>query len=66
MFFLREILVHSGQNSENELLKTNWGGWVMIKVKLKPEVLGLGSPDNLCSEILKLIGNCKSSSRCLQ
>ena len=65
MSFLRDTLVHSGQNSENELLKTNWGGWVMVKVNLKPEMLGLGSPDNLSAEISKLIGNCKSSSRCL-
>lgn len=65
MSFLRETLVHSGQNSENELLKTKWGGWVMVKVNLKPEILVLGSPDNLRSEISKWIGNCNSSGRCL-
>lgn len=63
MSFLRETLVHSCQNRENELLKTKQGGWVMVKGNLKPEVLGVGSPGNLRSELSKLIGNGKSSSR---
>ena len=65
MSFLRETLVHSGQKSADGLLKANRGEWVMVRVSLKLEVLGLGSADRLRSERSKLVGTCKCSSRYL-
>lgn len=37
----------------------------MVGVKLKPEMLGLGSAGNLRSEISNCTGSCKASNRCL-
>lgn len=55
MSFFRDALVHSGQNSENELLRRSWGQG-HGQGNCKPGMLVLGSPGSLCSEIPALAG----------